>query len=107
MSSHNLPEVEKVCDRVGVIKDGRIIADKSMQDIRDMSIHVVNIVTDVPLNIPKTLKHVSITSQKGRHTILKVKGDLNPLLRLLATVPVRDLEVTHASLEDIFLEYYK
>lgn len=107
LSSHNLAEVEKICDRVGIIKDGKIIADKSMDDIRDMSIHIVSIVSDKPLNFHEaTLKDVTISHQTDGHSLLRVKGDLNPLLGYLAKHPVKDLEINHASLEDIFLESY-
>ncbi len=107
LSSHNLPEVEKICDRVGVIKEGRIVADKTMADIRSMSIHIVSVITDQPLNL-KTIasKDVEIVSQNDNHAVLKVKGSLNKLLHLLAKQNVHDLEINHANLEDIFLEYY-
>lgn len=105
LSSHNLPEVEKICDRIGIIRNGKIIADKSMQDIRDMSIHIVSVMSDHPLSVA-SLKNVEITSKSDGHTLLKVTGSLNPLLGYLAKHPVHDLEVTHASLEDIFLEFY-
>lgn len=104
LSSHNLGEVEKICDRVGIIKDGRIVADRTMKDIRDMSIHEVSVVSDKPLHI--TLKNVKIVHETKNHTSLRVTGNLNPLLSLLAKHKVADLEITHASLEDIFLEFY-
>lgn len=105
LSSHNLPEVEKICDRVGVIKEGKIVAEKTMQDIRDMSIHIIDVHTKNKLSIKKS-KSVEITKHTDNHTILKVKGDLNTIIKQLAGQNITDLEVTHASLEDIFMEYY-
>ncbi len=104
LSSHNLGEVEKICDRVGIIKDGRIVADRTMQDIRDMNIHEVSVVSDKPLAL--TLANVQVIHETTNHTSLRVTGDLNPLLSQLAKHKVADLEITHASLEDIFLEFY-
>ena len=106
LSSHNLSEVEKICDSVAVIKDGRIVADKSMQDIRDMSIHMVSVVTERPLVLPVNLANIEIISQAETHANLRVKGELGPLLGFLARRRVHDLEITHASLEDVFLEFY-
>lgn len=105
LSSHNLPEVEKICDRVGVIKDGKIIAEKTMQNIRDMSIHIINVQTKNNLTLSKD-KSVEIINHSDNHYTLKVKGDLNPIIRQLANQNITDLEVNHASLEDIFMEYY-
>lgn len=104
LSSHNLAEVEKICDRIGIIKEGSIVADRSMEDIRDMSIHVVSVISDSPMR--PGLKNITITHTNGNHSMLKVTGSLNPLLGYLAKHKVHDLEITHASLEDIFLEYY-
>ncbi len=108
LSSHNLPEVEKICDRVGVIKDGSIVANESMQSIRDMSIHIITVTTDKPIQLPKTVfSNIEVIHHATTHAILKVKGDLNPIINHIAKHKVRDLEVTHASLEDIFMEYYR
>lgn len=104
LSSHNLSEVEKICDRVGVIKDGKVVANKSMDDMRDMSIHIVSITSDKPLHFKH--KDVVVMHQTAVHTELKVKGSLNPLLAYLAKHTIKDLEINHASLEDVFMEYY-
>ena len=108
VSSHNLPEVEKICDRVGVIKDGHIVANESMEQIRAMSTHLVTIISGQKLN-SKDFAHgnVTILHQTDKHLILKVTGDLNKVVGAAAKYPLKDLEVTHANLEDIFMEYYK
>jgi ABC-2 type transport system ATP-binding protein len=108
VSSHNLPEVEKICDRVGVIKEGRIVANETMQHIRDLAIHIVSISSETPLK-EKDFKATGteITHSGEKHMVLKVKGDLNPLLKKLAGYKIKDLEINHTNLEDIFMEYYK
>lgn len=107
VSSHNLPEVEKICDRVGVIKEGRIVADESMQHLRSLSVHLVTIVTSKAIPSALLPKSAEVVHHSGGHILLKVRGDLNPLLAVLAKHPVKDLEVTHANLEETFMEYYK
>lgn len=107
VSSHNLPEVEKICDRVGVIKEGKIVADETMQHLRSLSVHLVTIISDKTIP-PKALpKEAEVMHHQGSHLLLKVRGDLNPLLAFLAKHPVKDVEITHANLEDTFMEYYK
>ena len=108
LSSHNLPEVEKICDSVGVIKEGRMVAVESMQSIRDMSIHIVSITSKGILPIEQAgLANVEMTHKVKNHIMLKVRGDLNPLLKFVGRHVIHDIEITHANLEDIFLEYYR
>ena len=107
-SSHNLPEVEKVCDRVGVLKDGRVIANESIQSIRNLSIHLVTAFGSEVFDPNKfTSKNVEVLHHQGNHIILKVRGDLNDTLKQLTAHPLKDLEIAHANLEDVFMEYYK
>jgi len=108
VSSHNLPEVEKICDRVGVIKDGTIVASETMQSIRAKSIHIVTVSTTNKIALddfksPKT----EIIHYSEKHIILKVHGNINPTVQAASRYKLKDLEVTHANLEDIFLEYYR
>jgi len=108
VSSHNLPEVEKICDRVAVIKEGKIVANETMQSIREMAIHIISISTAAGIKQGDfELPNVEITHASEKHMLLKVKGDLNPVLHVLNKYKLKDLEVNHANLEDIFLEYYK
>lgn len=108
LSSHNLPEVEKICDRVGVIREGRMVANKSMDDIRAMSIHIVSLTSATVIKKADfVLPNVEIMHASGKHILLKAKGDLNKLLSVASKYNLKDLEVNHANLEDIFLEYYR
>lgn len=108
VSSHNLPEVEKICDRVAVIREGKIVAEETMQSIREMAIHLVTISSQTAINAKDfDFPNVEIAHSSDKHTLLKVKGDLNPVMRTVTKYKLKDLEVTHANLEDIFLEYYK
>ncbi len=108
LSSHNLAEVERICTNVGIIRDGKIVASKSMEDIRAMKIHLVTALVAGTVK-PDDLKVSGtevITASNGQ-VVLKVRGDLNPLIAKLSAYDVRDLEITHAPLEDIFMEYYR
>lgn len=107
-SSHNLNEVQSLCDDVAFIKDGKILTQKSMYDIRAMNIHIISAVATVPFTISKLkMPGVTITEHKGNSINLRVKGDFNPILRALAQHDLTDLDMTHANLEDIFLGQYK
>jgi ABC-2 type transport system ATP-binding protein len=107
MSSHNLSEVEKICDRVGIIRDGKMVAVEKISDMKLMKMYDVRFHAE---NFdPNTLadKNIEIIDHTDTLTTLKVKGDINPLVAKLASIKIKDLEIVHVSLEDIFMELYK
>jgi len=108
VSSHNLPEVEKICDRVGVIKDGAIVASETIQTIRALSQHIITISTASKINLNDfRLPDSELLHHSDKHIMLKVHGDINPIIQAASRYKLKDLEVAHANLEDIFMEYYK
>jgi len=107
MSSHNLSEVEKICDRVGIIKDGKMVAVEKIGNMRlakmyDVSFHADNIDPKIFLD-----ENTKLVSHANSFMVLKVKGEINQIIEKLSKVKVHDLEITHVSLEDIFMEYYQ
>jgi ABC-2 type transport system ATP-binding protein len=107
-SSHNLPEVQRVCDAVAVIRTGSVVAEKTMSDIRNLHIHLIEVVGAQAIP-PAALQlvGVEVLHHKGREARLKVRGDLNPILKVLTRHNLVDIEVSHASLEDVFMEFYQ
>ncbi len=108
MSSHNLPEVEKVCDRVAIIKNGKLVALEDIQTIRKKKIHVVTVYFEEKFSTKDfELKNVEITQKFSDGLEMRVKGDINPLMKKISGYKVKDLEITHENLEESFLEFYK
>ncbi len=106
-SSHNLSEVEHLCTSVAIIRAGHVVADKTMADIRAMKTHIVRVSFKQAYVVLPSLKDVEISQKSARTFELKAKGDLTPLMKEVVKHELADLEVVHAPLEDIFLEYYK
>lgn len=109
LSSHNLGEVERICDTVMLIKEGKVFEEKTMDSIRDMKVHLITATTPQRFDIKKlkALSNVQVLNQGYSIVNLKVRGDLNPALQILMKQTISDISVTHASLEDIFLEQYR
>ncbi len=108
ISSHNLPEVEKICHKVGVIKDGSIVAHESMERIRAMSIHNITLTSGKRINIKDfSDSNITIVHQSDKHLLLRVKGSVQETIEAASKYPIKDIEITHANLEDIFMEYYR
>ncbi len=107
MSSHNLAEVDRICDRVGIIKDGKIVAIESISSLKEMRMHAVRIHFNSPYNKNDfDFDGIEVQQEIPDGLIIGVKGDINPLIKKLANYNIKELEISHASLEEIFLEFY-
>ncbi|MFA6492645.1 MAG: ABC transporter ATP-binding protein [Patescibacteria group bacterium] len=107
MSSHNMAEVDRLCDRVGIIKDGKLLTIESIQELKDKRMHTVRVYFNSPLvRQDFVFDGVQIQKELPNGLELGVKGDINPLVRKLANYNIKELEISHASLEEIFLEFY-
>ncbi|HET8991387.1 MAG TPA: ABC transporter ATP-binding protein [Acidimicrobiales bacterium] len=108
LSSHVLSEVAEVADRVGLIRDGRLVAIERVSDIRARALHVVDVRvgSTATLAALDALEGVTVRQRVDHGVRLEVVGGLNPLLAALAQLDVLDLSVHEPSLEDVFLSYY-
>jgi ABC-2 type transport system ATP-binding protein len=106
-SSHILPEVERVCDRVGMVKDGRLVTVERIDDlkhkkVRHMEVTFARDVDALELAMPG----VEIVSLAERHAEMRISGNIATLLQKLATLPVEDMSFPEANLEDSFMAFY-
>lgn len=106
LSSHDLSEVEELCSNVAIIRDGRLVSDTSLAELKRANRHHLKLtfagtMPDLALLKPTELV---IAGQTAR---LTVQGDLNAALKLIARHAVKDIEISSASLEDIFMGMYR
>ena len=108
MSSHVLPEVQRVCDRIAVLRKGEVVLLSSVEDARKLAARRVRITfqNDVagPDRLPQGCRMIDA---KPRTWILSVTGQLATLLAFLAALPVADLAVEEPRLEDVLVKYYR
>jgi ABC-2 type transport system ATP-binding protein len=107
LSSHNLPEVERACDRVGIIREGRLVDVSTVSELQASHWRSVNLV--LPVAPPAglfDLPDVEVASATARDVHVMVRGDVNPLLRRLATIDVSDIAISTLEIEDVFLRLY-
>ena len=108
MSSHVLPEVERVCDRIAVLGKGKVVLLSSVEVARKLASRRVRVTfqqeTSVPAHLPQGYEMIDV---KPRTWILRVTGQLGSLPSFLAALPVADLAVEEARLEDVVVRYYR
>ena len=106
LSSHILSEVEAVCDRVGILRAGRLVDEGTLADLRHLSAQVVDVVFDGPAPELGALDGVTVTREGDSALHCEVAGPIGPLIAALAGHPVTALTSREPSLEEIFLHHY-
>ena len=105
-SSHILGEVQRICDRVAIIKEGRIVDLRRIDEMRKSSYKKVNITTESPL-VDFSLPGAAKIAQDGVLTSFLYNGEINALIAALAGLPLTNADVSEPELEEIFLHYYE
>ena len=111
LSSHILSEVERVCDRVGIIRGGRLVAEESVRDLLGKRLREIDVTFAEPTE-PSFLGELtgvdSVSALGASRFAARVRGTaIDDVLKRLALRTVTDIRIQHASLEDVFLEYYR
>ena len=107
MSSHVLSEVERLCDRIGVIREGEVVLLSTVEEARRRSGRTVQIQFTRPVDALPLPAGMSLVSRTPDRWSVKVEHDIGELMPLLGTLPVRDLEILEPSLEDVLRSFYR
>ena len=107
LSSHILSEVEAVCDRVGILRQGRLVDQGTLAELRHLGAQTVEVTFDDRVPTLPELPGVEVASAGANALRFEVSGDIAPLIDALAHQPVRSLTSRQPSLEEIFLHHYE
>ena len=109
VSSHNLVEVQKMCDRVGFIRRGKLIAEQTLADLVKEATQTFDIgfAEAVPMAELKRLHKAKVIKNSEHHATVHVHGELSDLFAVLARHKVNSINQREASLEEDFLRFYK
>jgi len=106
-----LSEVEKICTRVGIIRQGHLVAEEAMADLLAKRLRRLDVTFRQPVSaeLLRGIPGVSnIEQYSGVQLRAAVLGDaIGEVLRRVADQPVEDIEIERASLEDVFLRFYR
>jgi len=109
-SSHILSEVEALADRVAIIRKGKIVEESTPGQLIEMALRRVVISFQEPVDLSplEEIDGVKVLSAgSDTQVTLQVEGHMDQLIKSLASFPVKDLQTTSHSLEEIFLKYYR
>jgi len=111
LSSHILSEVERACDRVGIIRSGHLVNIADLDELHRIRFHRVEIEfapgDDPPVSALRAAQGVEDVAVEDRLVTCTVRGSFEPLLDAIHGSTVTNLVSHEPSLEEIFLEYYK
>ena len=109
ISSHDLNEVQTICDKAAFIKSGKLIGIENIKEDFDFSMRRYTATFDQPVN-PKEFTNISSVSdiaQNENKLTVTVSGNVSEFLSKLSDLHPVDLSEEDTSLEDIFMKYYK
>ena len=97
-----------MCDRVAIIREGRLAAVERVAELRGRSYHHVSIEFDSPVDAAefRRIPGVSQLQVDGLRLSFKVSGPLDPVIKAAARHTVLDMELTEPTLEEVFLTFY-
>jgi ABC-2 type transport system ATP-binding protein len=109
VSSHNFAEVQRMCDRIGFIRDGKLIVEQALADLADKAAHTFTLTfaDAAPVGELKKLPKTHVSAHDEHHITVSVEGELTPLLRVLGAHHVTRLEQQEINLEEEFMRFYK
>jgi len=106
LSSHILSEVEALCDRVGILRQGSLVEMGTMAELRHLAALTVEATFDGPVPDLTGVEGVRAVETVGHVVRCQVRGSVEPLLKVLAGSGVRELLSHEPSLEELFLAHY-
>lgn len=109
VSSHNFAEVQRMCDRVGLIRAGKLVAEQTLADLAAKAAHTFTLTfNDVaPVTELARLKHANVSAHDDHHVTISLQGELTPLFAVLARHHVTRMEQQEINLEEEFLHFYR
>ncbi|MGG0728422.1 ABC transporter ATP-binding protein [Bacillus paramycoides] len=107
MSSHIFTEIERTCDRVAIIKDGRLVTVEDIHDLQGMRRQVIDVTVSSQDEVQSlTQSNLQFEAVKGKTASIIVQGNYQTVLQILSNYNVTALQTRATDLEHLFMHYY-
>ncbi len=106
LSSHQLSEVEKICQRVAIVKDGQLVSMESLEMLRKKRYRKLHLILDgdnLEVDIPDSV----IQRREGNSIWILTRASANDIIRVLNELPVEDFYLLEPDLEEVFMSFYQ
>jgi ABC-2 type transport system ATP-binding protein len=106
-SSHILPEVQAVCDRVGIIREGQLVATESVDDLMSQQLKRLRLsFAEMPPADAFAIEGVSELERDDQSVVLEIRDNMNTAMTTATQYTINNIETETVTLEEIFLAYY-
>jgi ABC-2 type transport system ATP-binding protein len=107
LSSHVMSEVERLCDRVGIIRDGRLVETGTLDDLRHLTRYHMEVATTREMEGLEKMKGISGISREKEGISFEVDtNEMDAVIRHISQFGIQKLESTPPSLEQLFMQHY-
>ena len=109
LSSHELDEVQRIADRVAIIKQGRLVAEDTVDGLRRAAPQKMEVRFRCPVDLAElsAVPGVTVTGSDGPRVTLDVSGEIAPVLKVIASHDPVDLVSRPPGLDELFLGFYR
>jgi ABC-2 type transport system ATP-binding protein len=106
-SSHILSEVQKMCDRVAIIKEGKLVKVETIENLTKNNLKYITVTFERAEQMDFELEGIVKKEVNGNEMTLLYSGDIKALLTRLNALPIKDLLIEEPTLEEVFMHYYE
>jgi ABC-2 type transport system ATP-binding protein len=106
-SSHILSEVQKMCDRVAIIKEGKLVKVETIENLTKNNLKYITVTFERAEQMDFELEGIVKKEVNGNEMTLLYSGNIKALLTRLNALPIKDLLIEEPTLEEVFMHYYE
>ena len=106
-SSHILGEVQKMCGRVAIIREGRVIKIEDIKTLQKNSYKKISVVANDVHEKRFDIDGVTNLEENNGEVSFFYKGDINQIMRIISEIEISDVTIEEPTLEEIFMHYYE
>ncbi len=108
LSSHMFEEIEKTCDKVVIIKEGKVVTIDNIENMKKTQIKKYTIYLNNEKDIPKIKKeNLNIINIDNKKVTVLIENNLNNFIQIISKYNIYDLDEEKQNLEDVFINFYK